>query len=68
MKRKRMTDEGRAQRERAIENNKRLLALAEKAWTVPASVPRMGFRSDRCGRQRRIALAMLRASTSRAPA
>ena len=30
MKRKRMTDEERAQRERAIENNKRLLALAEK--------------------------------------
>jgi hypothetical protein len=32
MTRKKMTDEERAQRERAIENNKRLLALAEKAF------------------------------------
>ena len=30
MKRERMTEEERAQRKRAVENNKRLLALAEK--------------------------------------
>ena len=38
MKRKRMTDNERAQRARAIENNERLLALAEKGLAgLPAS-------------------------------